>query len=81
MSPTERGTCSESVKRYAYSVTMAKCLPFDFSGCEGNLNNFESIEECESTCDVLIQMSRQASIQEEQASMEAKKTSKYWLVL
>lgn len=61
MSPAEKGTCSESLQRYAYNVNMAKCLLFDFSGCEGNLNNFETIEECESTCDILIQMSKQAS--------------------
>ncbi len=61
MSPTEKGTCSESIQRYTYSVTMGKCLTFEYSGCDGNLNNFETIEECESVCDILIQMSRQAA--------------------
>ena len=31
------------------------------SGCGGNLNNFKSIQECESVCDILIQMARQAN--------------------
>lgn len=44
MSPAEKGTCSGSHQRYAYSVTMAKCLLFEYSGCEGNLNNFENIQ-------------------------------------
>lgn len=61
MSPAEKGTCSESIQRYTYSVNMGKCLLFDYSGCEGNLNNFETIEECETVCDILIQMSQQAS--------------------
>ncbi len=61
MSPAEKGTCSESIQRLYYNVNMAKCLPFDYSGCEGNLNNFETMEECESACDILIQMSQQAS--------------------
>lgn len=81
MSPAEKGTCSNSYQRYAYNVNMAKCLVFEYSGCEGelritisnvsefaflknsflkgNLNNFEKIEQCESTCDILIQMSQQ----------------------
>jgi hypothetical protein len=61
MSPAEKGTCSESIKRYTYNVNMAKCLQFEYSGCEGNLNNFETIEECQSVCDILIQMSQQTS--------------------
>ena len=44
MSPAEKGTCSGSVQRYAYNVNMAKCLPVEYSGCEGNLNNFEQIQ-------------------------------------
>lgn len=59
MSPAEKGTCSESLPRFSYNVNMAKCLPFTYSGCEGNLNNFASIKECEMVCDILIQMSRQ----------------------
>lgn len=61
MSPAEKGTCSESIQKYTYSVNMGKCLLFEYSGCEGNLNNFETIEECETVCDILIQMSQQAS--------------------
>ena len=73
MAPAEKGTCSDSIQRYVYNVNMAKCLLFEYSGCEGNLNNFETIEECDSTCDILIQMSRQASALEEQANLEAQK--------
>ena len=35
MSPAEKGTCSDSYQRYAYNVNMAKCLLFEYSGCEG----------------------------------------------
>jgi hypothetical protein len=61
MAPAEKGTCSESLQRYAYNVNMAKCLVFEYSGCEGNLNNFATINDCEATCDILIQMSRQTA--------------------
>ena len=60
MSPSERGTCSQSLQRYTFNINMAKCLPFEYSGCEGNLNNFETINECEQVCDILIQMARQS---------------------
>ena len=30
------------------------------SGCDGNLNNFATIDECEAVCDILIQMAQQA---------------------
>ncbi len=85
MSPAEKGTCTDSLPRFAYNINMAKCLPFDYrqtwffitkikqnnnsklilfisnSGCDGNLNNFVTIQECEKVCDILIQMSRQAA--------------------
>jgi hypothetical protein len=37
MSPAEKGTCSDSFQRYSYNVNMAKCLLFEYSGCEGKL--------------------------------------------
>ncbi len=61
MAPAEKGTCSASIARFAYNINMAKCLPFEYSGCDGNLNNFETIQECEKVCDILIQMARQAA--------------------
>ncbi len=73
MSPAERGTCADSFHRYAYNINMGKCLPFEYSGCNGNLNNFRTVQECEGVCDVLIQMARQASEIEENEKMEMKK--------
>jgi hypothetical protein len=61
MSPAESGTCSDLKKRFAYNINMGKCLEFDYSGCEGNLNNFQTIDQCEIVCDVLIQMAQQSS--------------------
>ena len=43
------------------------------SGCDGNLNNFNTIQECENVCDILIQMARQISEIEEKTNMEIKK--------
>jgi hypothetical protein len=61
MSPIKRGNCDASIKRYHYNLNMAKCLEFEYTGCDGNLNNFETKKECEMACDVLIEMAKQAS--------------------
>lgn len=66
MSPKEAGQCSDQIERFYFDVQMVKCLPFMYSGCEGNLNNFETIKECEMTCDVLIDMARQNEELEEE---------------
>ena len=55
MQTKEKGPCDESLERYFFDTSMGKCLRFNFGGCYGNDNNFESIEECESTCHALIE--------------------------
>ena len=60
MSAKDVGQCDEAIPRFYYNLEMSKCLPFEYTGCEGNLNNFETIKQCEMTCDVLIDMARQA---------------------
>ena len=44
------GPCHRYTKRYYYNVTFEKCLPFNYSGCEGNNNNFESFLYCQDSC-------------------------------
>ncbi len=60
MSPLKPGDCDGTNKRYYFNILMSKCLEFDYTGCNGNLNNFESAKDCEITCDVLIEMAKQA---------------------
>ncbi|KHJ44184.1 Kunitz/Bovine pancreatic trypsin inhibitor domain protein [Trichuris suis] len=33
-----------------YDWDLKQCLEFTYGGCEGNVNNFDSIEECEVFC-------------------------------
>jgi hypothetical protein len=35
MSPAQVGNCDETIPRIWYSVSMGKCLSFDYSGCDG----------------------------------------------
>ena len=36
--------------RFYYNPEARQCLMFDFFGCQGNANNFETREDCETTC-------------------------------
>ena len=55
MQAKEIGPCDNHLERYYFDTSMGKCIKFDFGGCFGNDNNFESIDECESTCHMLIE--------------------------
>ena len=55
MLPMEKGPCKEVHEKYYFDTKTGKCGKFIFGGCFGNLNNFESADECESTCHALIE--------------------------
>lgn len=44
------GNCSQQITRYYYDVQSGKCKQFVYSGCNGNLNNFELEDECNLRC-------------------------------
>ena len=44
------GTCQQTIPRWAFDVGVNDCVPFYYSGCEGNLNNFLTREQCKRTC-------------------------------
>lgn len=46
--PIESGSCKADFNRYAFDGN--ECVPFSFGGCEGNENNFVTLEDCEYTC-------------------------------
>ncbi|VDK61413.1 unnamed protein product, partial [Anisakis simplex] len=48
--PKERGPCDRYELRFYYNSDMKECKYFFFGGCEGNANNFERVEDCESAC-------------------------------
>ncbi|XP_072162999.1 WAP, Kazal, immunoglobulin, Kunitz and NTR domain-containing protein 1-like [Diadema setosum] len=48
--PRNKGTCSREEDRWYFNSLKGKCEPFTYSGCNGNLNNFYSYEECNRTC-------------------------------
>ncbi|KAK6038395.1 Kunitz/Bovine pancreatic trypsin inhibitor domain protein [Cooperia oncophora] len=40
----------ETQCRYGYSISIRKCSSFVYSGCQGNENNFATLEECLKMC-------------------------------
>lgn len=50
----EEGSCEDGMNstlaRWGYHPYSRRCVPFYYSGCTGNENNFESQEECEVVC-------------------------------
>lgn len=48
--PLVQGSCLLSLPRYYFNVTTGNCETFIYTGCNGNLNNFFTMEKCESKC-------------------------------
>ncbi|XP_045125730.1 papilin-like isoform X4 [Portunus trituberculatus] len=48
--PKASGLCDETLPRWYYDYSEARCMPFYYTGCDGNANRYITREECESTC-------------------------------
>ncbi|KAI1234456.1 hypothetical protein IHE44_0003507 [Lamprotornis superbus] len=48
--PLDEGDCQRYTLRWYYNQRVTECRPFVYSGCQGNLNRFDSKEECELHC-------------------------------
>lgn len=59
--PKIKGSCQNTSERYYYDKISERCLPFTYSGCEGNENNFVSLEECNRICATVLSASRSSS--------------------
>jgi len=46
----EYGRCHNHVRRWGYNASCGQCVQFDYSGCGGDENNFELLEDCQSCC-------------------------------
>ncbi|VDN99948.1 unnamed protein product [Rodentolepis nana] len=44
------GPCKASVTRWSFDMSKGECVQFNYGGCKGNANNFESKEICEDRC-------------------------------
>ncbi|XP_043517651.1 kappaPI-actitoxin-Avd3b-like [Frieseomelitta varia] len=48
--PLDVGVCRSSQPRYGYNPETNQCELFMYGGCEGNENNFETLEKCHEIC-------------------------------
>ena len=48
--PKFTGHCNANLDRWFYNMETGVCEEFVYGGCRGNMNNFESFEECEQSC-------------------------------
>nr|CAD7426582.1 unnamed protein product [Timema monikensis] len=48
--PRAQGNCTERLPRWFFDAEENRCMPFYYTGCEGNDNRFETQEACETDC-------------------------------
>lgn len=46
----EPGPCKAIKDRFFFNVDTGRCELFEYGGCGGNANNFETLDACEETC-------------------------------
>ncbi|VDK57352.1 unnamed protein product [Anisakis simplex] len=46
----DQGACAVRTRRYFYDSSTNRCTEFEYGGCEGNLNNFDTRLKCEQFC-------------------------------
>ncbi|XP_078536611.1 tissue factor pathway inhibitor isoform X2 [Lissotriton helveticus] len=70
--PIDKGNCKANERRFYYHSYLRKCLPFLYSGCGGNENNFMSKKSCIKTCKKdSVKLRRQKKKQSLKPSSEA----------
>ncbi|KAH9509637.1 U-actitoxin-Avd3l, partial [Bulinus truncatus] len=50
LQPVDRGTCTGNYIRYYYNKNTGSCQQFTYSGCGGNYNRFNSLDQCRKSC-------------------------------
>ena len=49
--PPKIGHCRALFPRYFYNDTARSCQQFMYGGCDGNENNFKSLQQCQDECE------------------------------
>lgn len=50
LADADPGPCRAFFQRYAFNFTSGKCEQFVYGGCQGNYNNFQTLDECNNVC-------------------------------
>ncbi|XP_069471872.1 tissue factor pathway inhibitor isoform X2 [Ambystoma mexicanum] len=46
----DTGPCKARFERFSFNVHSRQCEPFEYGGCDGNENNFETLQDCQEKC-------------------------------
>ncbi|EPB80315.1 Kunitz/Bovine pancreatic trypsin inhibitor domain protein [Ancylostoma ceylanicum] len=49
--PKAIGKCNQVMWRYGYDTREKRCVPFVYSGCGGNVNNYSNMLQCRIACE------------------------------
>ncbi|CAH0551174.1 unnamed protein product, partial [Brassicogethes aeneus] len=52
--PRAQGNCTQKEPKWYYDTPEKRCIPFYYSGCNGNPNNFDNKDACERDCPLEI---------------------------
>ncbi|XP_076052530.1 kunitz-type anticoagulant protein Ir-CPI-like isoform X1 [Oratosquilla oratoria] len=47
----DQGPCEALMYRWGFNSATQRCEEFQYGGCQGNENNFESLEDCRDACE------------------------------
>lgn len=50
LQPRAVGSCRAALPRWYYDSREGECRSFNYGGCDGNSNNFDSQEACNNYC-------------------------------
>ncbi|XP_025095647.1 tissue factor pathway inhibitor-like [Pomacea canaliculata] len=48
--PSETGPCKAYFPRFFFNTNTGSCEQFIYGGCDGNANNYLTVEDCQATC-------------------------------
>jgi len=48
--PKDPGPCEAAIEKYYFHLATRQCKTFNYGGCYGNGNRFDTLDACEKTC-------------------------------